>query len=450
MLIVNKIDNKEVLGLNTGVSNRNIAGSNFSNIRKDKGYIFGEQLEEFTLPEVTEVEGKVHIYNKDLNLKVTKVIDSVVNMDDVQNVIRLYMELKNRGIPMPSFSVNLFYKTDSGNFLMMPPEIIKFIDERTPEKLQIESVTKFRHPSYREESSIVYSIGVLIYMALTGSFPVAFSDGEDLRDKIRRGRFIEPVWKNIRISLKANNFILELLKGVHNLTIEDLELDLGMISEGGLYRVKGDYTKDEAKNRKKEEAYINSDRRRSLLIKHRGALIVTGIVIVFLSSLIGTIINGSLKPPLTTGYNSEQVVEAYFQSFENIDPDLIDDVLDKNVRKSDSVEISSLYVMLKARNEFEQVANILTPSKWLELPKEKREVTELYGIHNLKIEDSGNNTFKVSYEKWYSEPVGDDPDSDMVLGFFKISRVEIFTLTETKYSYKISDIKTVSETSGKI
>lgn len=451
MIIIDKINNKHVLGVNVGIPNKGTAGTDFSERRKDPGYILTDSgIKEFKLPEITELDDKIILYSNNLNFDLKPLIEDRVDIRAVQKLLNFYMALKEMDVTLPVFSSNMFYTLENGDILMMPPSIIEFINNRESLAKKLSDVSVYRHPDLNGEKSILYAIGILLFKATTNSYPIIFTDVEDLRDKMRRKKLVQPRWKNIEISDSLNSLIIKLFDIETTLDIPLTFKKLNDIVDSGLYREEGDYSEEAEINKQKENSLLKWEERRAFGIKHRGYLIGSTLLTIVLLSFFGTIINNALKPPATSGFTSHQVVETYFESFQTLNPELIDDVLGKGVRKNDSTEISTLYVTSKMRTQTDPTATIISPQKWLMLEDEEKAITNVYGIYNLEIDTLEDNVYKVSYEKWYTQPDDGDMSEEVVLGIYKLVKEEIFTLEETKYSFKIIKIETLVELSERV
>ncbi len=451
MIIIDKINNKHVLGLNIGISNKGTAGTDFSERRRDPGYILTDDvIKEFKLPEITELDNHIILYSNELNFDLTPLFENSFDIGAVQKLLQFYLALKKQDVTLPVFSSNMFYTLENGDILMMPPSIIDFINNRESLAKKLSDISVYRHPDLNGEKSILYAIGILLYKVTTDSYPIVYSDVEDLRDKMRRCKLVQPRWKNVRISDALNSLILNLLDIETTL---DLPLTLKKLNdtvESGIYREDGDYSEEDQINKQKETSLLKWEERRAFGIKHRGFLIGSSLLAIVIMSFFGSIINSALKPPATSGFTSHQVVETYFECFQTLNPELIDDVLGKGVRNNDSTEISTLYVTSKMRTQTDPSAIIMSPKDWLKLEDEDKVGADVYGIYNLKIDTLENNIYKVSYEKWYTQPDDGDMSDEVILGIHKLLREEIFTLEETKYSFEINKIETISELSERV
>lgn len=445
--VILELDNKKVLGLSIGLPNKNTAGTNFSEIRKNKGYILTKgSLAEFKLGEITEIDNSVVIYSKDLELDIEPLFNGENDIETVKEIVQFLSLLKEKSVNNIIFATNLICKTGSGDLLIMPPELINFINERESLNKKLVDESIYIHPDLKDERLILFSMGILLFQFSTGVYPINYSDVEDLRDKMRRKKFLRPRWKNIKISPELSNLIEDLLDVDTDITLEEAGNQLNQIVEKGINREDLDYTAEKEQNRLDEEKMLRNEAIREQFIKHRGLFTGSALAAIVMIVFFGTIIGNALKPPSTAGFSKLQVIESYFTSFQNLDPELIDDVLKKGVRKNDSTEISTLYVTTKMRTQTDPSQQMLTPKQWMEMDEEERESKDVYGIYNLKIEPINDNKFGVKYEKWYTTPAKEDDLSvDVKMDIHKLVRDEIFTLQETKYSYEIIQIETISE-----
>lgn len=449
--IILDLEGSQILGLNIGLTNRGTVGTEFSEIRRESGFILnGDTVEEFNLPEITEIDNKIVLYSKTLNCGVKPLFDSDNDIKTIGEIIRFFSILKAKGISLTPYSNNLIYKTDNGDLLMMPPSIINYINDRASLAKKLSDQSIYIHPDLKSERSLLFSIGILLYEHTTDGYPIVYSDVEDLRDKMRRKVIIKPRWKNIRLNDEVCHLIDNLLDSDVEISLEETMGKMEPILKDGIFREDGDLIQEAILYEKLKTKMLNSEIWRHRFIKYKGLLIGVGIGLIILIAFFGSIISNALKPPKTVGFSRLQVVETYFAAFQTLDPELIDDVLAKGVNKNDSNEISTLYVTTKMRTQNDPSAVMLSPAEWLKLDDEKRAVTDVYGIYNLKIEPLSETTFNVHYEKWYTQAANEDISAEYVMEVHKLVMNEIFTLTKTEYSYEISNIETVTERSEKV
>ncbi|OQY37432.1 MAG: hypothetical protein B6229_08455 [Spirochaetaceae bacterium 4572_7] len=201
------------LGLNTNLVKKGGANKAFSKARKNSGYIYkDDNLTPFTLNEITEIDNKIVLYSKDLNCGIKPLLtDNSNNAKSIKLLVSALIKLKESNVTINNLSLNMFYYTDNGNLLIMPPKLIKYIDQRSNLTALEQSVTRINHPDLKGENSVMFSIGILLYQEFTGEYPVDYTTVEELRDKIRRGRISDPRWKNILLSDSAYNLLMSLI-----------------------------------------------------------------------------------------------------------------------------------------------------------------------------------------------------------------------------------------------
>ncbi len=449
-VILNK-DNREFLGLSTGLTNRGTAGTNFSDLRRGNGYINRESgIEAYNLPEIIEIEGSVIIYSEDVKLGLRPLFNGDNDLQTLRDLLQFILKLKEQGVEIDGYASNLIYKTDNDELLMLPPRIIHFLNDRKSLIKKEEDVTIYRHPDLIKDNSLLFSIGIILFQITTNSYPVIYTDVEDLRDKIRRGNFLKPIWKNIKLSMETVELLDILILQKEEITPTKCLKELDELISDGTERTDIDYQDEIILNNKDMMWFIKKQDSRAFLIKYRGILAGSGILLLVLTVFFGSIISNALKPPKTTGFTPNQVVESYFNSFQLLDTELISDVLKKGVRKHDESEIATRYVTIKMRSQNNPNPTSLSPKKWLELPDQEKSLMDVYGIHNLEIKELNQLQFRVNYEKWYKTPDENSDIQDTTMIVFKVIREEILTLVETKYSYQVTDIETLSEVEERV
>ncbi len=444
-------DNTNIVGLNTGLTPKGTTGTEFSDYRRDKGYILRDSnLVEFTLPEIEEINGKVVIYSNDLNFDVKPLFSTTNDIGTIRELVSFVKLLQEKGVDVPNFSTNLFYRNKKNEIFIFPPRIIEFLNSRRTMAATEKELSLYSHPDLKNENSFLFSVGILLFKQTTGEYPIEYSSVEDLRDKVRRKRIMDPRWKNIYLSDRAYALIKNLLFQEENITISECLNEMIFLEKNGFERELEDSQILQKTNEKRLNSFLKNDRRKAFLNKNLTAIVISTVVFVIVVSFFGTIIKKTLEPPATTGFTSEQVVEAYFTSFQTLDASLIQDVLGKDVRNNDEREVSTLFVTSSIRKNAGDDVGFITPREWNELEDIKKDKTPVYGIHNLDIKPISEDKFQVNYEKWYTEPEETELREEIKLIISRRVREEIFTLVETKYSYEVSQIDTVSEKIEKV
>lgn len=431
---------KKFIGLETGFTSKSLNRTEFSDIRKSNSYIIiNGEIEEFNFPEISEHGGKVVIYNEENPfIDFTPLLNN--SLESIEKLISTLIILKNRGLGIDEFSTNLFYKDINGNPIILSPTIVSFLNSRRSFNNSGDTLVKYKSPALSGSESITFAIGVLLYEVITGEYPYNFDSHEELRDNIRRGAIIKPHWVKKNINRELSGFIEDLLTGNCDLTLEDILKKVEALKNS---LETDSFSSEDSKAYKR---FLFKEKLRKNSIKYRGLLIGAAVALVVVGSFVGTMINNALKPPATAGFTPEQVIEAHFSSIQTLDTGLFDDTRKKSVKKRVATELSSIFVTVQMRGQYEGVKAHYTPQEWNNLPEDEKKHAFVYGINGLELVAISNMEFKVNYEKWVSETNYDNDQQEVFVTSFK----EIFTLEETKYSYRISNVETLEEDRVKI
>lgn len=443
------IDGKEALGIDTGLTSKALVRTNFSDIRKDNSYILKSgELISFNFDKRDELNGKVIIYSSNTSINFTPLFNGT--LESLAELLYFLEILESNNIEISNYSNNQFYKDNDGNPILLSPKIIDFINDSRSLTSNEELVSKYKHPKMKNSEAMLFSIGVLLYEAITKEYPYNYNTIEDLRDKMRRGQFRKAQWFNHKLKPEVSETIINLLTGDHEYTYDSLFKKVESFIKEGITVELNNKLESLEKQYKSELKWFNfKEKSRAFFVKNKGAIIGFSIGLLLVGSFFGTIIYNALQPPITTGFTPKQVVESYFSCFHTLDTDLIDDVLKKGVKKRISDEIASIYVTTKMRGQYEGIKPNYTPAEWYELPDNEKNSVFVYGIHNLEIKQLNDLTFAIQYEKWISEgnPTPTDPGYQDV---YKWNFEEVFTLEKSKYSYVISKIETLKEEKIKV
>ena len=257
MKIIDNLYNKPILGIETGLSNKATLGTEFTDIRKSSGFILShDDIETFNLPEITEVNGNVVVYTNNFARSLTKLVNENIKIEEVLQIIETYLILQKNSIKLPQFSTNLLFKDSTNKTIILPPEIISYLSNKESLKERLKNNSIYNHPNLNGIHSILYSIGILLFISTTDSYPIVFSDVEDLRDKMRRGKLLKPRWKNIKISSELNNLIEKLLTTDTNITLDQTYSNLKTIIDSGIFRKDENYLEEEKQNKIKENLFL--------------------------------------------------------------------------------------------------------------------------------------------------------------------------------------------------
>ena len=129
-------------------------------------------------------------------------------------------------------------------------------------------------------------------------------------------------------------------------------------------------------------------------------IIVTAAVIA-LGSFLWNYIGNLLEPPATKDLDPVGVIEAFYESQNDCDPEGISTAL-KGCSAPQSMEVTNLYVSTRTRMAYENFDPLVNASEWVAAGKpDIPESSVIYGVVVEDIEETGENTYKAR-GVWYT------------------------------------------------
>lgn len=441
-------DNKRYLALATGLNNRALAGTNFSELRKEPALLSnGESATEIHFEHMVEIKEKIYIYADYLSLTpLTDILfaheERVISL--VSRSVTLFKEAHSRGIEIEAFSSALLFLSDNNELFMLPPSIVNFLNHRDNARHQEVVSDVYLHPDLEGDEGLRFSIGVLLYRSFTGVFPFTGDQPEHIRDKMRTQKKLKAQVYNPKLTAEFSDCITELLKAKSSTELNEIPQKLNEIKN--IYRELRDdeLEEEQKKNSSLIENFIKGYKRKLFLLKYRTAIVISSLVFLIFLSIAIPMIQQALAPPLTAGYSQEEVLDAYFSSLNELDTKLLEDTTANHVRPNEREHMIHVFVASRVLSEREKRKVVLTPEEWLDLKEEERPGHQAFGTRNTDIIRSGENSFLISYEKWITVNENDK----VTIKVF--TREEEFILQKTEHSYIISEIRTLSESEENI
>lgn len=153
-------------------------------------------------------------------------------------------------------------------------------------------------------------------------------------------------------------------------------------------------------------------------------------LVLFLSAPV----KKAMEPPLTMGMSPREVVESYYEGFNTLNQEMMEDSIEKELGKSDITEVTNFFVTSRVRLGYEGESGIVNADEWTRQGRPSLEAGKhLYGTTRLNIEEMGGARFRISYEKWLpgsSEEVDTPPDAVIPPKGYEI--IDLLTLEEQR------------------
>jgi hypothetical protein len=167
--------------------------------------------------------------------------------------------------------------------------------------------------------------------------------------------------------------------------------------------------------RKEEEKIGRAYRRKVFWQKHWKTVGIVAVAVVVVGGLAGSLLKNILAPRETRGFSPEQVVEAFYQSMNDLNHTLMEDCVVEGAGKQTIREVVNIYVLSRVSLGYEGRSHVIDADEWDAQGRPELSPPEtVYGATDLVVlQERGEPepVFQVSYTKWMPEP-GQDPGAD--------------------------------------
>lgn len=142
--------------------------------------------------------------------------------------------------------------------------------------------------------------------------------------------------------------------------------------------------------------------KRRVFWRKKGWLVITiAAIIISVSWFTTTRIQESRKPPYTAGMEPSQIIDAYYDSMNELSLENMEASLAKGVKNPASMEVTNLYVTRQTRQAYEGINSQIDPNDWIAEGRPPIMAgTFLYGITDLSIEQIGENRYLAKGIMW--------------------------------------------------
>ncbi|MDR2434274.1 MAG: hypothetical protein LBD47_06880 [Treponema sp.] len=199
----------------------------------------------------------------------------------------------------------------------------------------------------------------------------------------------------------------------------------------------------------------------------RNTAIIAGAVAAVLIALLTarSLIKSRAEGPGTSGMDSAQVVQSYYDAFGGLDHQLMEVCVTKGAGKSDIEMVVNLFVISKVRQAYEAGAAppIISAAQWRETGAGPVD-SQVFGVTDLEIEPlSGNETtdevrYRAAYTLWLpfsqqeeeesADAAGGDPAAETSLLPRGVHYTDELTLVRKRGNWRIAEINRVYNNSS--
>jgi hypothetical protein len=407
---------KSFLGFDTGIGNRNFTGVNTRDLRAVPGLLVppegsGKPLEDWEISELREIDGNVVMLgpwkpgrcfdpDKDADVSVFRRIGAVL------------APLAEKGRSPDVLGPASLYLCDDGSVIVFPPLVVNFILLQMPEADKMNFRERYAHPRFRGAKGLSWSLGVLVYRALTGTFPFIGKDRAEIHDRIRDGEFLPAADAAVGLKPALGRFVDSVLGENEPDQLPEPEDWVSFIdkwvSEGAFNPL--DEKEKEAGRIRIEQGKKRIDRRFGLKrnLSTRGfTYLIIGLVVLVVFVIAGTFIYSATRPPLTRGMSEDQVIRAFYRGINEIDFPLVMDCLGPDAESEDAATVKQEHIMAIQRTKQFGDSGIIRAEDWLAAEQPPIPPFKiLFGLTGFTYDKTGDGRHKVTYTRWYTDLSG--------------------------------------------
>lgn len=480
---VERVGGEDCLVVDTGLGQLAFAQAKLATLATAPGRIVrpGLPAEPWTPEGVAELDGTMAVRGPVFRGRTLQTILEAGDVDASVDAVRAYVAAlpalseADAGAPPPAPAATLV--ADDGALLFLPERLaLRALDSRGP-AARLSGADRWRHPDLEGAEAAAFAAGALAYRALCGAEPFPGSDADAVRADMRDG--CAPPARLARPGLEPG--LADLLDALVAPPPErkpgpprsaarkirpsagDLAAALGQRGSDAkaFYRELSPEEKrsleDEALRRGRERASrVGAKRfaRRNATIIATVALAALGVVL-----LVRGIARDRAARPTTVGMSPEQVVSAFYGSFDELDHVLMEACTTDKAAKGDVDAAINLYVVSRVRQAYERRESHVSAKEWIAAGRPEVEAT-IFGIVGLEVEavDADGSDGTASFRARYSllrpgEPPRDEKGNPAVpsdgtplfVAPAEEERVDELTLSYRKDRWLISRIDRVVE-----
>ncbi len=254
---------------------------------------------------------------------------------------------------------------------------------------------------------ISYSLAILSYLAITGKKPFPFTSRSDLFQRMSDRKIIAPEIVRHGLKKDISDFIVSVLSGtaVKKPDCSDWNAALESWIKDGLYREIGDEEKTalERKKQKLESSISKGYRLKYFARKHKTFLILSAAVFMLGVYGISSAVKKSLEIPYTINMTPEQVVNDFFDNYNNLDHVKMEGAVKGRTAKDIIDPAVNMTVILKTQQVYGGDFPVVPASQMLEFGLQPSQYGKsVWGVTGLKVNQLGDLKYKAEYTRWFS------------------------------------------------
>jgi hypothetical protein len=470
------IENRPVLGFNTGLNARSFAQARLDSFLSEQGLIvFPDGKVETWKPDgLAEVSGSMVIYGPAFSGEwLDTIVDDKARRDEALNALACWTDavlsleswqregrqtesLQARHWPCAALIVTAEgVGYPQGTVFFVPENLCLRCIKAAGEEGWLQLVEQYAHPDLSGLESAAFCASAMLYRVFSGIKCFAAQDDETLHQDMREGNFLpirlaaislnEDVADSIQQSLSqkkgdamGGNLLRQLQEGIKIATQPP--------AASSFFRLISDEERHELE---KEKTQFQKRKKLSVNVRRfarQNTALILGISAALLLALgLGySIAKSRAALPNTAGMDSLQVIEAYYSAFNELDHQAMEAIVARGAGKNDVNLVTNFFIITKVRQAYEHSWNHFVPAReWRESGSPELEIP-VFGITDLQIrhlsgsEDSEEVRCLAGYTLWlpWSEAEDEQEESGPVGTHYSIE----LRLARIKGNWRIVEI----------
>ena len=407
-----EIDDKTVLGFNTGLTERAFAQAKVSSLITETGHIVGP--DGTTIPwkpeGVAERNKSMVIWGPEFSgVPLDIIIQNNADKNAALDALRYWLDassvLAEQEIPPAPSPRNALIAKD-GTVFFPPPGLVKrSLDAEGPDAVR-EASEKYIHPDMEGIQALEFSGAAMLYEVFSGEAPFPNPDIDSLRSDIREGVFIPPRLAAFGLDGGMAQLIRNGLKPeAARTSIDAYKTALGIPGSKKFKSFFKTLSEDEQKSlasereqySKRKQARVNTKR---FIYRNTAIIAGIGIAVAVIGLVVWSIVNGRKDQPTTMGMTPRAVVEQYYASFETLDHGFMEAAVTNKAGKKDTDMVRNLFVITRVREAYEHTVSIMPAQTWLD-GGSKETASLIFGVTELEVTGTGESGTEAHYEARY-------------------------------------------------
>ena len=474
----------EYLGIPTGVQGGGHALSQLMSLKDSPGWVVeGDTVREWKLHSFVRLESEVFLYGPYFSgMSLAQVVEMAPDeaFHYLRRLVNALALLEEKTIPAFDLHMDGVLFSSGDAVLFLPPPVMRMTRVSRLDEAKIESFERLNHPDLRGQDRMSFTLGILAYRILSGKYPFDSSSEDDLHFQMRDLRVLPLSLIVPEIREDVSEFVVRAVghPPVTNppmkhppmkhrsmkhrrrkqeakepgISLLDWKQHLRRWEEGGFRRDVSDEERERCRLEAQQKgAKAEKTFRRRLYWTRNGKTVAAVSAVVVLTALVlGSVLRNSLAPRSTKGYQPREVVEAFYNGFNRLDHQLMEDCVVEGAAKQEVTEVVNLFVLFNMMSQYETAVETYVPADiWDERGRPALRESTVYGLARLSVREESaepDPQYVVEYEKWAPRSTREetDPSALPYEGFAMRDRVYLKKDGDDWVIYQVDRLSTES------